>query len=310
MSRNKPIASVILTTYNRSDILPRAIKSVLKQNYQDYELIIVDDHSTDRTEDVVNSFNRDKIKYIHHEQNRGLAAARNTGIRKAQGKYIAFLDDDDEWLPGKLEKQVEFLDKHPDIGMVYCGMRRIFKDGHVDQFPDLKGFVFSKMLSSQALVSNGSGVLIRASMLADIGLFDEKLKRGIDGYLFRKITQRYPVDYVNEILVNYYENRDDRITPVNTVAENKKCIEGIQYTLDEFSEGFKCYPKARAKRYFQLARYAYNIYVLDNDSSYCKAANKFVRKGLASHFGFKALAFYLTINIPCLWKILSAFLKV
>ena len=115
-----PTVSIIIPTYNREQLLGRAIKSVLAQTYQDFELIIVDDGSTDNTERLVKSFNSEKTRYIRHRKNKGPAAARNTGIRSAKGDYIAFQDSDDEWMPEKLEKQMRaFTTAPPEVGVVY-----------------------------------------------------------------------------------------------------------------------------------------------------------------------------------------------
>lgn len=104
-SEKIPTVSVVIPTYNRAHLVGRAIQSVLNQTYQDFEIIVVDDGSTDNTEEVVKSFNDPRIRYIRHDQNRGGSAARNTGIKMARGEYIAFQDSDDEWLPEKLESR-------------------------------------------------------------------------------------------------------------------------------------------------------------------------------------------------------------
>jgi glycosyltransferase involved in cell wall biosynthesis len=121
-----PKVSVIIPTYNRAGLLKRAIQSVLNQIYQDFEIIIVDDASTDNTENVIESFKEHRIRYIKHESNKGAAVARNTGIKFANENYIAFQDSDDEWLPEKLEKQMEIIEHaSPRVGVVYTGYRRI-----------------------------------------------------------------------------------------------------------------------------------------------------------------------------------------
>ena len=117
-----PVSQVIIKS--------RAIQSVLDQTYEDFELIVVDDGSTDNTEEVVKNFGNDKIRYIRHEENKGAAAARNTGIRAARGEYIGFQDSDDEWLPVKLEKQIKvFETAPPEVGVVYTDMQRINERG-------------------------------------------------------------------------------------------------------------------------------------------------------------------------------------
>ena len=117
-----PKVSVVITTYNRAALLPRAIRSVLAQTYEDYELIIVDDCSTDDTPEVVQRFADSRIRAVRHSDNRGQSAAVNTGIRLARGEYIAFLDDDDEWVDRKLSRQVRTLDaSDPRVGWCIRG---------------------------------------------------------------------------------------------------------------------------------------------------------------------------------------------
>ena len=118
-----PLVSVIIPTHNRADLVPLAIQSVLQQTYTNLECIVVDDASTDNTEETVRTIIDERIIYLRHENNKHASAARNTGIKYARGEFIAFLDDDDEWLPTKLEKQVPFLlNLHEKVGMIYCWM--------------------------------------------------------------------------------------------------------------------------------------------------------------------------------------------
>ena len=115
-----PKVSVVITTYNRAVLLPRAVRSVLAQTFEDYELIIVDDCSTDDTPDVIRTFVDSRIRVVRHAENTGQSAAINTGIRIARGEYIAFPDDDDEWVESKLLRQVRTLDaSSPRVGLVY-----------------------------------------------------------------------------------------------------------------------------------------------------------------------------------------------
>ena len=117
-----PQVSVIIPTYNRAHLLSRAIKSVLNQTFQDFEIIIVDDASTDDTDKLVVSFHDSRVRYIQHEKNHGGGAVRNSAIKQAQGDYIAFLDSDDEWLPEKLEKQMKlFNGTSKKVGLVSAG---------------------------------------------------------------------------------------------------------------------------------------------------------------------------------------------
>ena len=120
-----PKVSVIIATYNRATLLPRAVNSVLDQTYSDFELIIVDDCSLDDTQEVIRTFTDPRIRIIQHGANRGAAATRNTGIAHARGEYITFLDDDDECTPNRLADQVSVLDTNTDVGMVYGWIEEI-----------------------------------------------------------------------------------------------------------------------------------------------------------------------------------------
>lgn len=116
-----PLISIIIPAYQRENVIPRAIRSVLSQTFLDFELIIVDDHSTDNTRAIVEKFieSDPRVKYIFLESNQGPACARNAGVKSSQGEYIAFLDSDDEWYPSKLEKQVGILQQFPEIDVVF-----------------------------------------------------------------------------------------------------------------------------------------------------------------------------------------------
>ena len=123
-----PKVTVIMPTMNRASLLPRSIDSVLSQNFTDYEFIIIDDGSTDNTKQVVEEYVKKdpRIRYIRYEKNQGIPTVRNRGIAEAKGEYIAWQDDDDEWLPGKLEKTVKKLDELPkEYGIVYSAFWRI-----------------------------------------------------------------------------------------------------------------------------------------------------------------------------------------
>lgn len=132
MADHPPLVSVVVTTFNRSKLVRRAIDSVLHQTWQWLELIVVDDFSTDGTAALLSEIHDPRLRTIRHEQNLGLGDARNSGIREARGKYVAFLDDDDEWLPGKLAAQVEALESVRNLAevLVFC---QVFVDDGVSR---------------------------------------------------------------------------------------------------------------------------------------------------------------------------------
>ena len=126
---NRPLVSVVMLTYQRDNLLPNAINSILNQSFNDYELIILNDGSTDNTDDVIKSFKDNRIRYFKNKKNKGIAFSRNKALKKARGKYVMIMDDDDVSLPNRIEKQVSFLEKNPSIDAVagqIAGFDRIF----------------------------------------------------------------------------------------------------------------------------------------------------------------------------------------
>ena len=125
----KPVVSVIMPTYNRADYLKKSFQSVLDQTFSDFEIIVMNNYSTDDTLDVINSFNDKRIKVINFKNEGIIAKSRNQGIMQSSGKYIAFLDDDDLWCPDKLELQVKYLESHPEFDLVYSNALIIDENG-------------------------------------------------------------------------------------------------------------------------------------------------------------------------------------
>ena len=209
MTKKVPKVSVIIPTYNRAHLVGRAIRSVLNQTYQDFEIIVVDDGSTDNTEEVVKSFIDPRIRYIRHEKNKGAAAARNTGIKAAKGKFIAFQDSDDEWLPEKLQKQMKvFENAPPRVGVVYTDMWRL-RGGerrywHSPAIRPEDGIVYKQALDRVMGIGIQTAV-IKRECFAKIGMLDEQLPRFIDLELFVRLSKCYYFYHINEPLVNYYD---------------------------------------------------------------------------------------------------------
>ncbi|MGH7774566.1 MAG: glycosyltransferase family 2 protein [Candidatus Binatia bacterium] len=199
-----PKVSVIIPTYNRAEFLRSAIRSVLNQTFQDFEIIVIDDASENNTEEVVRSFGDIGIRYFRHELNKGNAAARNTGIKNSGGHYIALLDDDDEWLPSKLEKQVRLLDSTPPIvGAVYTGFVEIEKANGktVVVTPTKRGSIFNDLLLQNWI--GLSTVLLRRECFDKVGSFDENLPATVDYDMWIRIAKEFQFDFIPEPLVKY-----------------------------------------------------------------------------------------------------------
>jgi len=203
----KSKVSVVIPTYNRAEMLGTAISSVLAQTYQNIEIIVVDDASQDDTQEVVNSFNKKRIRYLRHDRNKGEAAARNTGIQNISGDYIAFLDDDDEWLPDKLMLQMQVLQNTTrKTGLIYCGFLVVDKDSHKvlrQRMPSNNGNVHDALMKCN-FIAAPSTVIIRKECIKKIGLFDEKIAYGLDYDMWIRISKQYHFDYVGQPLVKYH----------------------------------------------------------------------------------------------------------
>jgi len=197
---------VVIPTYNHAHLIGRAIRSVLSQSFQDFELIIVDDGSTDNTEKVVEGFPDERLRYIRHDKNRGACAAMNTGIREARGDFIAFLDADNEWFPEKLEKQVTAFSKlPPEFGVVYTSWWGI-KGTDKYYGPTRKtksGDIHRDILAIETVIDTSS-VLVKKECFEKAALFDERLHHRMDWELFIRISRYYYFYHVNEPLFNYY----------------------------------------------------------------------------------------------------------
>jgi len=240
MKNNSPTISAIIPTYNRAHLLPRAIKSVLNQTFQDFELIIVDDASTDNTGIVVREFQeKDKrIKYIKHKKNKGGSTVRNTGLREARGRYIAFLDSDDGWFPEKLEKQIGFFeDGKESLGLVGCGRYDV-----ISEIGEKKVVLPPKNL--RPLIENGtiifqihsaSSVMVRRSAIENVGLFDENLRISEDRDLWLRFIQaEYDISFIYEPLFNYYIHESN----IGAIDNYSKKIEPFKYFAEKYKNNF------------------------------------------------------------------------
>lgn len=244
---NSPLVSVVIPTYNRADLVGKAIESVLKQTYKNLELIVVDDASTDDTERVVTGYNDDRLQYVQHETNKHVSAARNTGVDIASGEYIAFLDDDDEWLETKLEKQVSKAERTSDrVGLIYCWMDYYDGDTVVREcHPTIVGDIFEETLGRQPL-GNISTWLVKADVFDSVGVFDEDIKRGNDGDFLRRVCCKYHVAKVPEMLTVYnIGHSSERITGEDEDSL-RAAIEGQQTKLRKYGPAFAKYPDQEA----------------------------------------------------------------
>ena len=197
--------SVIIPTYNRAGTLPRAIKSVFAQTFHDWELIVVDDASSDETPQLIRDLFDTRIKYLRHDCNRGPSGSRNVGIEAARGTYIAFLDSDDEWLPEKLAHDVQvYSSRDDDTGLVYSGELILGPQDAVERLPPtLHGRAYDDLLAGD-FIGSCSRVTVRRDALEIAGRFDEQLVNEEDWDLWLRIAKSFSIGVVDECLVKHY----------------------------------------------------------------------------------------------------------
>jgi len=225
----KPLISVIIPTFNRGWALKEAVDSVLDQDYRNKELIIVDDGSTDNTGDILCPY-ENRITTIRQE-NAGVSAARNRGIRAARGSYLAFLDSDDRWLPGKLTAQMAFFNSHPDASI--CQTEEIWIRNGVRVNPKKRhkkpsGMIFEKSLAL-CLVSP-SAVMMKKKLFEMVGTFDESLPACEDYDLWLRISHQYPIYLISDPLIIKHGGHADQLS--GSPALDQYRIRSLQNLLE------------------------------------------------------------------------------
>ncbi len=241
-----PKVSVILPTYNRAKILKKSISGVLNSSYRDFELIIVDDNSTDDTDKLINTFDDGRIKYIKSDKNLGAAGARNLGIDSANGTYIAFEDSDDFYRKEKLEKQVKLLDENPEYGFSYHKIRYDMGLNEKKQnlfaiLPDEKIPLEKKngKIHEQLLYDNlvdCPSIMVRKDCICDVGGFDTNLDALEDYELALRLSKKYEAGFINEVLLDSsFSNEGVSGSPVNYLTAS--CIILAKHKADYLRTG-------------------------------------------------------------------------
>ncbi len=231
-----PLVSVIIPTFNRAWILLEAIESVLSQTFENYELIVVDDGSTDNTRLLLESF---KDIRVVSQDNKGVSAARNQGIAVAAGDYLAFLDSDDLWFPGKLASQMTFFKTHPQA--MICQTQEVWIRNGRRINPKKRHCKASGMFFERSLelcLVSPSAVIIKKDLLDDVGRFDEELPACEDYDLWLRIGARYPVFLVDKPLVIKRGGHADQLSASSgldkyRIQSIKKLLDGDMLTCEQ-----------------------------------------------------------------------------
>ncbi len=256
MCKDKPLVSVVIPTYNRANTIKRCIDSVLNQTYKNIEVIVVDDGSTDKTKEVVDSYEDPRVRYISYRTNRGANYARNTGIKKGKGELIALQDSDDAWHPEKIEKQLQaYVNSPSDHKVVYTGT--LIKNGRKQFYMPEKwvhpkeGDVHRPMLRST--FANTVTILTKKECLEQIGYFDENIPRAQDWELGLRLSKKYKFKLVDEPLVTTYPSK-------GSITKNYEAhADAYEIILEKHKDSFMKHPDILSSHYFFLAAIYFNL---------------------------------------------------
>ena len=255
MAEQELISVVIPTCRRDAETVRRAVVSALHQTHQAIELFVVDDSPVgfagrDGVQSALGALEDSRVHYVRHSVNQGACAARNTGLSLSSGRYVAFLDDDDEWLPEKLEKQLLKIREAGDrCALVGCGS--ITVNDSTDERKErrarqARGMVFDSLILEN-FIGSTSFPLIRKECFDACGPFDTRMKSAQDYEMWLRIAQKYPVDYVDEPLVLYHENGGPRIS---TNVSNR--IQGLERLGEIHAQYLRAHPVARSARLLKL----------------------------------------------------------
>ena len=234
------MVSVIIPTRNRSIILKRAIASVLNQTFTDLECLVVNDCSDDDTLKLLSSIPDPRVRVFNHTMSKGASASRNLGLQNSSGDYITFLDDDDEWLPSKLEKQVSLFNSlSPDWGLIYNWMDHYLSNNILanQTHPIFEGEIFIPMLDGN-IIAGTSTLMIRREVYLDLGGFDENLSWGDDYEFSLRISRKYKIKVIKEVLTKIFNDPGYPGISARSFQGIMDNISGIKYILKKYQADY------------------------------------------------------------------------
>jgi glycosyltransferase involved in cell wall biosynthesis len=247
----------VIPTYNRPDLVVRAIRSVLAQSFGNFEVVVVDDHSSYAFEKVTHVIQDGRVRYIRREHNGGNAATRNTGVRNAQGDFVSFLDDDDEYMPDFLEKSYQRLkDAPPSVGFAWCGTRRVRDDASGEQvlleetwqptFQNREDAYLSFLQSRR--VGTDCGLTVRRICFEAIGMFDESLRKAVDTDFLIRLVREFDFIVVPEVLIKIHDHSGPRVR-TNFIHG----AESYEKIMAKHGEALQSHPKIQSAKHYKTA---------------------------------------------------------
>jgi glycosyltransferase involved in cell wall biosynthesis len=298
-----PKVSIILPTYNSVQFIEEALESIRQQTFRDYEVIVVDDGSEDQTGEIVKQCG-EKLRYLYQDHG-GPAKARNRGIGESTGKYVAFLDSDDLWLPTKLEKQVDMMDRNPELGMVITenlcfndrgvlipsmGKKKRLMEGDIAKNIFLHSWVVTPT------------VMVKKEVFDQVGLFEEELQLAEDDNMWVRIAANFKVGLLDEVLVKVRDH------PSRTILDRKKMFESVRANIELLSYKYtgvherikSAIPLKYSRLYFEMGYFSFE------NQNFIEARTAF-RQGINSYAWYWKNYVYLLLS--CLPKKLVQKLK-
>jgi|GEM_PF-1402986 len=252
------LLSIILPLYNRGEVVGNAIRSVLNQTYPKWELIVVDDCSTDDSPETVGRYSDERVKLLRLNENSGPASARNHGIKSCRGKYVSFLDSDDEYEPDFLyESRKKLRNSDPSIGFIWTGVRFIGDDSKLSLAngvwkPQFKKTPYLTLLHDLHIGTN-SGISVKREVFDKVGYFDFRLKAAEDTDFFLRVSQEFSFDYIDKPLINIHRSNTDRLS-----KNYKKIFEAYRIIVPKHSGEITQSKKLRLKYYYKLMWLSYH----------------------------------------------------
>lgn len=272
MDNNCPLVSVVIPTYKRPDFLVRSIESVLNQTYPNVEAIVVDDNNPDtqartRTEDIMKQFrDNSRVTYIKHEKNKNGSTARNTGARASNGEFVAFLDDDDEYTPNRIESMLKRFAQLPsDYGVCYSRYVSRMPDGkELKSKENREGDCFLLALMKDLVFGSGSNNLVKRSAYEAIGGYDESFKRNQDHEFMIRLLQKYKIGYCDELGL---------IIHVHLEKRNVSIEETLGHYVETFKPIVDTLSKEDQKLFYKKVNLNYFVHYFRTEHNYKKAWN-------------------------------------
>lgn len=205
MEEKKPAVSIIIPTYNRANSISRSVNSILNQTYKDFEIIVIDDGSTDNTEEIISAISDERVKY-YKQKNAGACSARNYGIELSRGEYIAFHDSDDIWYPQKLDKEIDILKKYSEVDVVFCKLVEIKKNNNKSLRPSY--FKEGIVEPVKNLFGIGTITVVGRAEVFEKFKFDEDLPRFQEFELLYRVCKQHKLYCIDEGLAEYNLSED------------------------------------------------------------------------------------------------------